>query len=157
MALIRSVSWLGLAAAALLGAAVGVGSYTAGYAEALSYLRDDPSACANCHVMQGHLDAWAKSSHSDVAGCNDCHAPHGSLVEKYASKARNGFFHSLAFTTGDYPANLRVTAYNRHIAEGACRSCHSALTHTIDRTDAAAGDRAALECTRCHAKVGHDF
>ena len=28
-----------------------------------SYLTDDPAACANCHVMQEHFDAWPRSSH----------------------------------------------------------------------------------------------
>lgn len=145
--------WL---APALVGVAAGLGLYVTSYAEATSYLRDDPSACANCHVMQGHFDAWVKSSHGKFAGCNDCHAPHDGVVAKYVSKARNGFFHSLAFTTGNHPENLRITEYNRGIAQDACRACHAGLVQDIEPAVAAHGGGDSLDCIRCHSTVGHD-
>jgi nitrite reductase (cytochrome c-552) len=52
--------------------------------------------------MEDNYSAWLTSSHHTVATCNDCHAPH-DLLGKYPIKATNGFFHSLAFTTGDFP------------------------------------------------------
>ncbi len=64
-----------LAAAILAGAAVGLGSYTFIYAKGYSYVMNNPAACANCHVMRDHFDAWAKGSHRVVATCNDCHTP----------------------------------------------------------------------------------
>ena len=147
---------LTVAVALLIGAAGGLGLFVVGYADAFSYLRDDPDACANCHVMRVHLDAWVKSSHGKFAVCNDCHAPHDNVVNKYYCKARNGFFHSLAFTTGDYPDNLRITAYNRGVAEEACRHCHAAVTHRIDPQPVASSGADALACTKCHSTVGHD-
>ena len=65
-----------------LGLAAGIGGYTFIYAKGGSYLVDDPAACANCHVMQEQYDGWLQSSHRAVAGCNDCHTPHG-LAPKY--------------------------------------------------------------------------
>ena len=65
-----------------VGAAIGTGGYTFIYAKGSSYLTNDPSACANCHVMRAEYDGWIKSSHHDVAVCNDCHTPH-DLVGKY--------------------------------------------------------------------------
>lgn len=150
--------WLGVSAglgalavvtAALVGGAAGVGGYTFYYAEGASYLTNDPAACANCHVMRGHFDAWQKSSHHAVAVCNDCHAPHGSLVAKYYCKGRNGFFHSLAFTTGEFHEPIMITDYNRWVTEDACRHCHDPMTHLID-----AGPE-PLACIRCHDDVGH--
>ena len=73
-----------------LGAALGIGGYTFIYAKGASYLTNNPQACANCHVMQNHYDAWLKSTHRSVAVCNDCHAPH-NLIGKYLIKADNGF------------------------------------------------------------------
>ena len=69
----------------VLGAALGLGSYTFAYARGWAYMTDDPRACANCHVMNEQYDGWIKSSHRSVAVCNDCHVPH-SLVAKYATK-----------------------------------------------------------------------
>ena len=95
-------------AAGLVGLLIGIGSYTFVYAKGYSYLTNDPRACANCHIMQDHFDAWTRSSHRSVAVCNDCHTPPG-LVPKYMTKARNGFWHSFYFTTGRYPDPLRIT------------------------------------------------
>ena len=79
---------------ALLGVVLGLGGYTFTYAKGWSYVTDDPAACANCHVMNEQYEGWTKSSHRSVAVCNDCHVPH-DFVRKYATKARNGFWHSL--------------------------------------------------------------
>ena len=92
---------LAVVIALVLGAAAGLGNYTFMYAKGASYLGNDPKACANCHVMQDHLNGWHNSSHHAVATCNDCHTPAG-FVRKYFTKAEHGFFHSLAFTTGEF-------------------------------------------------------
>lgn len=149
--------WLafGLGGATLwcvVGATAGVGLYTFYYAEGASYLSNDAASCANCHVMQGHYDAWNKSSHRNVASCNDCHAPHDSTVNKLYCKARNGLFHSWAFTTDDFPDQLLITDYNRGITEGACRHCHNDVVHAIDLPDREGN---AMSCIRCHNEVGH--
>jgi cytochrome c nitrite reductase small subunit len=133
-----------------VGAAVGLGGFTFVYAEGASYLSNDPAACANCHVMQEQLDAWSRGSHHAVAVCNDCHAPH-DLIGKYATKAINGWNHSLAFTTGDFPEHMRITERNRAVTEGACRSCHQAMVQAIDHGSSAQ----PLDCIRCHRDVGH--
>jgi cytochrome c nitrite reductase small subunit len=150
----RSPVLLPVVSAVAIGAAAGLGFFTFGYADGASYLGNDPEACANCHVMQGHLDAWVKSSHKHVATCNDCHAPH-DLLGKYLTKAINGFNHSLAFTTGDFPQNLRITDWNRAVTEGACRSCHAELTHSIDLRAVSGRADEPIACMRCHENVGH--
>jgi len=138
----------------LVGATAGIGTYTFYYAEGASYLSNDAASCANCHVMQGHYDAWLKSSHRAVAACNDCHAPHDSTVNKYYCKARNGFFHSLAFTTGDFPDQILINDYNRGVTEQSCRHCHSQIVDSIDHPPLGANDE-QMSCIRCHNEVGH--
>ena len=86
----------------VLGAALGLGTYTFAYARGWAYMTNDPRACANCHVMNEQYDGWIKSSHRSVAVCNDCHVPH-SFVAKYWTKATNGFRHSFHFTTRRVP------------------------------------------------------
>ena len=142
-----------LAAALLAGLSIGVGSYTFVYARGYSYLTNDPGACANCHIMRDHFDAWARSSHQAVAVCNDCHTPPG-VFPKYLTKARNGFWHSFYFTTGRYPDPLRITTRNHMVTELACRHCHGELTHAIDWVRPG-GASDALRCTGCHNEVGH--
>jgi cytochrome c nitrite reductase small subunit len=143
------------AAGALLGAALGVGAYTFTYAQGASYLHAEASACANCHVMEEHYSAWLRSSHRDVATCNDCHTASGP-ISKYLSKASNGVRHSFAFTAGGVPDRLRITDDNTRVTERACRSCHERITSVIEdqgHTYGASADD--LSCIRCHAAVGH--
>jgi cytochrome c nitrite reductase small subunit len=129
----------------------GVGGYTFIYARGASYMTNDPAACVNCHVMNEQYDGWRKGSHRAVAVCNDCHAPH-DIAGKYFTKALNGWNHSYAFTTGNFPDPIRITPRNREIAVKACLHCHAAVTHvmvpSLDREP-------PRDCLRCHARVGH--
>ena len=86
---------------AALGLVLGMGSYTFADARGLSYLSNDPKACVNCHVMNSNYDSWQKSSHHSVATCNDCHVPH-DFIPKYLAKAKHGWRHSYAFTSGEF-------------------------------------------------------
>ena len=92
-----------------------------------------------------------KSSHRAVATCNDCHTPPG-LVPKYFTKAEHGFFHSLAFTTGNFHDPIQIKERSRRVTENACRKCHQDIVHDIDTTTAHDG---TMSCIRCHASVGH--
>jgi cytochrome c nitrite reductase small subunit len=159
--------------AVALGVAAGLGAFTFVYAKGASYLTTDPAACANCHIMEEHYAAWLKSSHRHVATCADCHMPH-DLIGKYSAKASNGFWHSLAFTTGRFPDPLQIKPHNRAITERTCRDCHGQIVEAIDAretVDAGAAssseERPAihdstvvegggdLSCIRCHTYVGH--
>jgi cytochrome c nitrite reductase small subunit len=144
-----------VATAVLIGMAVGLGTFTFGYARGYSYITDDPAACANCHVMNDHFSAWMKGSHRAVATCNDCHTPK-SLVPKYVVKAQNGFWHSFYFTVGGYPDPLRITEGNRKVAENSCLKCHAAITSSIGGgPHSSVGDKESLSCITCHRQVGH--
>lgn len=163
-------------AAVLIGSALGLGAFTFVYARGGSYLSTDPAVCANCHIMGEHYAAWQRSSHRVAAGCADCHMPH-DFVGKYAAKATNGFWHSLAFTTGAFPDPLKIKPHNRAVTENACRHCHGDIVAAIDPLGEgdeleirAGGSRAASRpqihdgavasgeresCIRCHTYVGH--
>jgi len=130
-----------------LGVVLGVGGYTFLYANGWSYMTTDPAACANCHVMSQHYDAWLKSSHRLAATCNDCHTPH-DFLGKYYVKAENGFRHSFAFTMGGFHEPIQITPRNRSVTERACRGCHQEIVHAIETAD-------SLSCIRCHSSVGH--
>jgi cytochrome c nitrite reductase small subunit len=134
----------------LVGLVIGLGMYTFVYAKGYSYLTTNPQACTNCHVMQEYYDAWQKSSHRSVATCSDCHTPH-NFIGKYAVKAENGFFHSLAFTSGRFPDNIEIRPRDARVTEGTCRHCHEAITTAI------VGQHSAkdMSCVRCHFNVGH--
>ena len=146
-----SLRALRIAVVVAFGVLCGLGLFTFGYGDGVAYLRDDPASCANCHVMQAQYDSWTQSSHSRVATCNDCHLLHHP-VGKWVTKADNGFFHSLAFTTGNFPDPIQIKPRNRRVTQAACLECHQELVHpAIGASD---GGSATL-CARCHRDVGH--
>jgi cytochrome c nitrite reductase small subunit len=147
----RAAPWVVWTAAGAVGVLAGAGIFTFAYAEGASYLRDDPAACMNCHIMRDQFEGWQRGPHHNVATCNDCHTAH-SFVGKYASKAVNGFNHSWAFTTGRYPDPVRITPFNVRLAEASCRECHGEFTHMID---VYTRPEEAVSCLRCHTDVGH--
>jgi cytochrome c nitrite reductase small subunit len=146
----------GLLTALVVGTFVGVGSFTFFYAEGISYFSTDPSACANCHVMQPNLDSWIKSSHSHVAACNDCHLP-SEFVPKYIAKADNGWRHSWAFTFQNFHEPIQMHPRNSKILQERCVECHSTLVHELTLPSASGGTAAsnAPDCVSCHRNVGH--
>jgi len=147
----RVTALLGVVIALVIGLTAGIGSYTFVYAKGASYLSNDPKACANCHIMQDHLDGWIKSSHRSVATCNDCHTPSG-LIPKYFTKAEHGFFHSLAFTTGEFHDPIQIKNRSLRVTENLCRKCHQDIVHDME---AVKTYETAISCVRCHANVGH--
>ena len=143
--------WAKLALTALFGGILGLSLFTVTYAEATSYLSDDPQACRNCHVMNDVYDAWSRGPHHAVATCNDCHIPHG-FPEKYLVKALNGWNHSLAFTLENFPEPIRITPANKAVTQANCVSCHADSVSLIEH----GGTDSPLDCARCHEAVGHD-
>lgn len=137
-------------ALAMLGILLGLSLFTFVYAKGASYFFDDPEVCINCHIMRDQYDAWNRSTHKQVATCNGCHTPKG-LIGTYATKAINGWNHSVSFTTGNFSEPLQIRPFNREIALANCVRCHKDLTspmlHNVQ------GERA--DCLACHGNVGH--
>jgi len=140
-----------LAAAVPAGVVLGLALFTFGYARGHSYMTDDPEACVNCHVMKGQYEGWLRSSHRSAAVCNDCHTPPG-FIPRYFTKALNGFNHSLAFTTGRFPDEIRITGRNKRVADESCLKCHGDITSSMRM---ARHGREEVDCVACHRNVGH--
>ncbi|KCZ71080.1 respiratory nitrite reductase specific menaquinol--cytochrome-c reductase (NrfH) precursor [Candidatus Methanoperedens nitroreducens] len=127
-----------------VGVFMGLGIYTFWYGEGYSYLRDEPEACVNCHVMRDQFRSWIASSHNNVT-CNDCHIPQDSVV-KYAVKTENGIRHSIAFTFEDTQV-IRITQRNLDLLQQNCIRCHEAFVSPIIQE--------GISCSRCHREAGH--
>lgn len=161
MGALGTKAWL--ATAALAGAVAGLGGFTFDYASGLSYLSNDPRACANCHIMNDVYDSWRKGPHHAVATCNDCHVP-PHFPDKYIAKARNGYHHSMGFTfqpaAPDEPGArtvfeepIRIKPANSQILQDNCLRCHGEFVHGVVRGSTSSDG--AIRCVHCHWAVGH--
>jgi cytochrome c nitrite reductase small subunit len=139
--------------AVMFGALVGVGVFTFGYGQGLSYFSTDPKACANCHIMNDEYNSWTKAGHHQAAKCIDCHLPH-DFIPKYIAKADNGWRHSKAFTLQDFHEPIQITPRNSDILQHACIRCHGDFVHElVEGSRSASGE--AVRCVHCHRGVGH--
>jgi len=150
----RTIPRWPLLLSAAIGILAGIGSYTFSYAKGFSYFSTDPSACANCHIMQREYDGWQKASHHQSAVCVDCHLPH-DFVPKYLAKSENGWRHGKLFTTGGFVEPIEVKAAGRAILQQNCVRCHEGLTAEIRTVAAQESHDSGFACTHCHADVGH--
>ncbi len=135
---------------ALFGVLLGLGGITLQYAEGLSYLSTDPSACVNCHIMRPQYDAWQKGSHHNSANCADCHLP-AIFPDKYFVKAENGWNHSKAFTAQNFHEPISIKPKNAKILHDNCLRCHADLMTNFSLAFA----EGTARCVRCHEAVGH--
>lgn len=134
--------------------------YLLNASKALSYLSHDPKACINCHVMNAQYASWQHSSHANRATCVDCHLPTDSFVQKYISKAKDGWNHSVAFTLNTYEPRIQISEDGANRVQANCVSCHATLTSVIrdtqdnyhDYTGTTPVDR---RCWECHQSVPH--
>ena len=146
---------LALVLVGVVGGIFGIGTFTFLYAEGYSYFSNDPDACVNCHVMRDVYDRWSHSSHRRIAVCNDCHTPH-RYPDAYVIKGINGWNHSVAFTTGNFPEPIQITELNRRVVLENCQYCHGDFVAPIlnDETGHEATED-LNNCLRCHSGVGH--
>jgi cytochrome c nitrite reductase small subunit len=135
----------------LVGVLAGLGLFTLLYAEGLSYLSNDPAACANCHIMWPQYEGWQKASHHTAATCVDCHLPK-DFIGKYTAKAVNGYHHSAGFTFQNFHEPIQIKGNNARILQANCLRCHQDLVHDMLAAVPQAGD---VDCVHCHATVGH--
>jgi cytochrome c nitrite reductase small subunit len=150
--MLRLLNWYMVLVAVLVGVLAGVGLFTFGYAEGLSYFSTDPAACVNCHIMRDEYDSWQKASHHNAAKCIDCHLPH-SLIPKYLAKAENGWNHSKAFTLQNFHEPIMIKPHNAAILQENCLACHEAMVHQL--VAGVTTDKDAVSCVHCHRGVGH--
>lgn len=152
MKLFSQISTLPMILSVVVGILAGSGGFTFFYAEGLSYLSNDPAACANCHIMREQYDGWQKAGHHQAATCNDCHIPH-EFVPKYFAKMQNGLKHSTYFTLQNFHEPIQISAGGKITLEESCIRCHTDLVGQIAYHPS--NDQQPLDCVRCHAGVGH--
>lgn len=147
-----------MAATLSLGVFLGLGFYILKLSNAASYLSDDPKACMNCHVMTPQYLTWNKSSHREVASCNDCHVPQDNVFNQYYFKAMDGLYHSAIFTLRAEPEVIVARESSAAVIQNNCIRCHDSrvidakLMATVENHESHRTDRT---CWECHREVPH--
>jgi len=129
--------------------------------KALSYLSKDPKACINCHVMNTEYATWQHSSHAREATCIECHLPTDGIINKYISKARDGFNHTVAFTFDTYDHAIKISKDGERRVQENCISCHKSIVSTLgsnaDKYHNFNDENVenGRKCWSCHQEVPH--
>jgi len=128
--------------------------------KALSYLSSDPIECINCHVMESYYASWKNSSHAERATCVDCHLPADNYVDKYVSKARDGWNHTVAFTLNTYGKRMQISDDGSRRVQENCIRCHTSQARTIVKGSeghyaTGSGNLGDRKCWDCHRLVPH--
>jgi cytochrome c nitrite reductase small subunit len=141
-----------------LGVFTGLGLFILYISNAFSYLSDEPSTCMNCHVMTPQYATWERSSHREVAVCNDCHVPQNNVFSKYSFKAQDGMRHATIFTMRWEPQVIRIKDAGRAAVQDNCIRCHIDLIGNLtvgginQESHTARLDK---RCVDCHQETPH--
>lgn len=147
------MKYVAIAGVIVFAVVLGVGLWATNFTV---YLGNDPTACANCHVMDAAYEGWYHARHQQWAACVDCHAPH-STIPKYLFKARSGMVHVTMFTLNKIPEPLRAIPISKEIIQDNCIRCHETAVSMINDgvANVASSDGNARYCVFCHRTVAH--
>jgi cytochrome c nitrite reductase small subunit len=105
---------------------------------------ESPEYCGSCHVMESRYEAWFHAGAHRRIKCVDCHLPTGP--RHLAAKVLHGGQEFLAFHTGRFAEDIRLSSHGAQILKENCLRCH---TETMARVNE---DR---NCWECHRRLGH--
>ncbi len=109
---------------------------------------NDRAFCASCHVMLPASVSHKTSLHANLA-CNDCHLPHGSVVNYVWTKAKLGATDIYLNATGNYDLPIMSTTDMKGIIQDNCIRCHTMTNKNV------AVMMAKDSCVSCHRNVPH--
>lgn len=137
---------------------LGIGFYTMYVSKFHSYLSDSPEACVNCHIMTPQYTTWSKSSHHNVASCNDCHVPHNNVLNKYYFKAKDGLRHATLFTFRMERQVIQIQDESAEVVQKNCERCHSQTLESVKKCTKEEGklkENDERKCWECHRETPH--
>lgn len=149
--------WL-VPATLAVGLAGGLAVYLFHVSRASSYLSDKPETCVNCHIMAPQYATWHRSSHREVAHCNDCHVPHNNVLNKYYFKAKDGMRHATIFTLRAEPQVIFIKEAGKKVVQQNCIRCHEQLLadNRMEAIDPCfSKSRRERVCWDCHRELPH--
>ena len=136
--------WLFLLLLALVGAGLGV--FLAFGPPKLYAKSESPEFCGSCHVMESQYEAWFHAGAHRRLKCVDCHLPNDTFARHLVWKGLDGGRDFLAFHSGLFDEDIRLTPRGAQVVKENCLRCHA---ETVARVSV---DR---NCWECHRRLNH--
>jgi cytochrome c nitrite reductase small subunit len=136
--------WLFILILALAGAVLGI--FLAFGPPKLYATSESPEFCASCHVMESQYEAWFHAGAHRRIKCVDCHLPNDTIARHLVWKGIDGGRDFVAFHTGRFPDDIRLSSRGAQVVKENCLRCH---TETMARVNE---DR---NCWECHRRLRH--
>jgi len=136
--------WLILLVLVVVGA--GLGAFLGFGPPKLFAKSESPEFCGSCHVMESRYEAWFHAGAHRRVKCVDCHLPNDNVVHHLAGKMFDGGQEFLAFHTGRFPEDIRLSNHGAKVLRENCLRCHSETMARVNE------DR---NCWFCHRQLRH--
>ncbi len=136
--------WLILLVVAVI--AAGLAAFLAFGPPRLLAKSESPEFCSSCHVMESRYEAWFHAGAHRRVRCVDCHLPNDNIVYHLWQKAFGGGQEFLAFHTGLYPEDIRLSDSGAATLKANCLRCHAGTMARVNE------DR---NCWFCHRQLRH--
>jgi cytochrome c nitrite reductase small subunit len=136
--------WLILLVLAVL--AAGLGAFLAFGPPKLFAKSESPEFCGSCHVIESRYEAWFHAGAHRRIKCVDCHLPNDNIIHHLKGKVFGGGQEFLAFHTGWFPDDIRLSEHGAKVLRENCLRCHAETMARINE------DR---NCWFCHRQLRH--
>ena len=136
--------WLSLLVLVVVGA--GLGAFLAFGPPQLYAKSGSPEFCGSCHVMESRYEAWFHAGAHRRVKCVDCHLPNDTALGHLTAKALDGGQEFLAFHTGRFAEDIRLSSHGAKVLKENCLRCHAETMARVNE------DR---NCWDCHRRLGH--
>ena len=147
----RKINWLKVSVIANVAILIVVAGVATG-AKVIHESNTNPNFCANCHVMESHVDSYLNKANLDNlhaqagVGCKDCHHDY-SLSDEITA--------GIKFVTGNYDRDEDGEVAPREFDDEMCLQCHISQPYMERQTDYLYYNphftrMGIFTCTTCH-------
>ncbi|MEW6388404.1 MAG: cytochrome c nitrite reductase small subunit [Thermodesulfobacteriota bacterium] len=107
---------------------------------------ESPEFCGSCHVMESRYEAWFHAGAHRRVRCVDCHLPNDWVLPHLTAKVLDGGREFLAFYTGRFAEDIRLSSHAAQVLKENCLRCHAETMARVNE------DR---NCWECHRQLRH--
>ncbi len=117
-------------------------------ASGIFQMTNEPSFCAQCHVMSEEYSAWVKGGVHNSIKCIDCHLPQDTQIKFLFWKAVDGGKDFVSFYAGIVSEMIELSGRGKNTVQANCIRCHEGRISKMLSPH-------SRNCWDCHKRIAH--